>query len=108
MMEFHINGNVPHVCPRCWGRNPKRMTRPLPMETSASAILPARYFSPSSQPERNTSLPAYRATTRTRDSPSAVGSKAELFIKYAATSFDIERDIRSDVFTLIRRIEPGQ
>ena len=36
---------------------------PLPIGTSSSAALPARYFSPSSQPEARTSFDGYRATT---------------------------------------------
>jgi len=53
-----INGNVPNVCPRCCGRNAKSTIFPFPYETSASAALPLRYFSPSIHPDRSASLSA--------------------------------------------------
>src|SRR5688572_19691287 len=51
---FQINGSVPHACPRCCGRKPKRTIRPFPTPTSASAICPLSFSSPSSQPDRST------------------------------------------------------
>src|SRR5215212_10741375 len=35
---FQISGSVPHVWPRCCGRNPNRTISPFPTLTSASAI----------------------------------------------------------------------
>src|SRR5438270_12644194 len=58
LIAFQMNGKVPHVWPRCCGRNPKRSIRPLPTETSASAIFPRRRSSPSNQPDRSTSRAA--------------------------------------------------
>src|SRR5436853_1316879 len=42
LIALKMKGNVPHVCPRCCGRKPKRMTRPLPRAVSTSAARPDR------------------------------------------------------------------
>src|ERR1043166_2153558 len=65
LMEFQIRGSVAQVCPRCWGRNPKSISRPLPNGISASAIWLRSLSSPSNHPDRSTFSLAYRAITRT-------------------------------------------